>query len=75
MFALGLSMGGMTTYHLSLRNPNLFEGTILMAPALKNAVGGFTVGVLSALKKIMPDSLKLMKPMSGIATRNPTVTK
>ena len=54
MFALGLSMGGMTTYHLSLRDPTLFEGTILMAPALKNAVNGFLVGVTSVLKKLLP---------------------
>jgi acylglycerol lipase len=48
-FALGLSMGGMTAYHLTLEDPNLFDGVILMAPALKNIVGGFLLGTTATL--------------------------
>jgi acylglycerol lipase len=33
-FLAGLSMGGMTSYRLSLENPEKFAGTILMAPAI-----------------------------------------
>jgi len=31
---MGLSLGGATAYHLVLRNKQLFDGTVLMAPAL-----------------------------------------
>ena len=33
-FLAGLSMGGMTSYRLSLEQPNRFAGAILMAPAI-----------------------------------------
>jgi predicted esterase len=32
-------MGGMTSYYLTLNTPNLFDGAILMAPAIKNSLG------------------------------------
>lgn len=38
LFGVGLSLGGATAYHLSLRHKNLFDGTVLMAPALKPSV-------------------------------------
>ena len=48
-FALGLSMGGMTAYYLTLQNPKLFDGAILMAPALKNIIGGSIVKLTGIL--------------------------
>ena len=74
-FALGLSMGGMTSYHLSLEDPNLFDGVVLMAPALKNTVGGFVLGLASGLSKILPQKSKLTKPVFGLAAKNPTITE
>jgi acylglycerol lipase len=34
IFGVGLSLGGATAYHLSLKHKELFTGTVLMAPAL-----------------------------------------
>lgn len=34
LFGVGLSLGGAIAYHLSLKQKNLFDGTVLMAPAL-----------------------------------------
>jgi acylglycerol lipase len=33
-FSMGLSMGGMATYYLTLQNPKLFAGAVMMAPAI-----------------------------------------
>ena len=73
-FALGLSFGGLTSYHLSLKNPKLFDGVILMAPALKNNVGGFLVKLSDVLSWMLPKKLRLIKPIYGRATSNPTIT-
>lgn len=74
-FALGLSMGGMTSYHLSLENPNLFDGVILMAPALKNQIGGFLINLTGALSSVLPKKSKLTKPVYGKASKNPAITE
>jgi len=34
LFAFGLSLGGSTSYLLTLKHPQLFDGAILQAPAL-----------------------------------------
>lgn len=68
-------MGGMSTYYLTLRYPKLFRGAILMAPALKNQVGDFVVGLASVLKKVLPENTKLTKPIYGMASRNPQITE
>lgn len=36
IFCLGKSMGGLSSYYLTLRHGHLFAGAILMAPAIKN---------------------------------------
>lgn len=46
-----------------------------MAPALKNSVGGFLVGLAGALKKLLPENTKLTKPIYGMASRNPQITE
>jgi acylglycerol lipase len=33
-FSMGLSMGGMATYYLTLNYPNLFTGAVMMSPAI-----------------------------------------
>ena len=43
----------------------------MMAPALKNTVGSFVVGLAGALKKILPQKMRLTKPIYGLASRNP----
>lgn len=53
-FPMGLSMGGLTTYYLTLKHPELFEGAIMMAPAIKNHVSDFVVGLAGIFKKILP---------------------
>jgi alpha-beta hydrolase superfamily lysophospholipase len=73
-FCLGLSMGGMTTYYLTLKYKYLFEGAIMMAPAIKNNIGGFLVTMVKAIGSILPGGMKLMKPIYGKASRNPKIT-
>lgn len=68
-------MGGMTTYHLTLKYKYLFEGAIMMAPAIKNNIGGFLLGFAKTLASILPKKMKLMKPIYGRAARNPKVTE
>jgi acylglycerol lipase len=68
-------MGGMTTYYLTLRYKYLFEGAIMMAPAIKNNVSGFLVGVTNTLASILGKKTKLMKPIYGRASRNPKITE
>jgi hypothetical protein len=47
----------------------------MMAPAIKNSIGGFLVGFTKTLASILPKKLKLMKPIYGKAARNPKVTE
>ncbi len=47
-------MGGLTAYRLSLFNSDIFEGVILMAPAIKNELSTFVVVASSCLKFILP---------------------
>ena len=68
-------MGGMTSYYLSLEDPKLFDGVILMAPALKNLVGGFLTGAARVLTSILPKKSRLIKPIYGRAAKNPTITE
>jgi hypothetical protein len=65
----------MTTYYLTLKYPQFFEGAIMMAPALKNQVGDFLVGLTSVLKKVLPENMRLSKPIYGMATKNPQITE
>lgn len=64
-------MGGMTSYYITLQNPKLFDGAILMAPAMKNSVGNKVVKLTKVLNKILPDKTRLTKPVYGKATKNP----
>ena len=73
-FCLGLSMGGLASYYLTLGHPEKFKGAILMAPALKNSVGSALVGLTGFLKKLLPEDAKLIKPIYGRASRNPAIT-
>lgn len=68
-------MGGMCCYFLALRNKTLFNGVVLMAPALKNIVGGTLVNLVIGIASLLPKSVRLIKPPRGQATRNPKVTE
>ena len=46
----------------------------MMAPAIKNNVGGFLVSLTKTLGSILPKKMKLMKPIYGKASRNPQIT-
>ncbi len=46
----------------------------MMAPALKNQVNGFVVGLSSVLKKLLPEDMRLTKPIYGMASKNPQIT-
>jgi acylglycerol lipase len=74
-FALGLSLGGMTIYYLTLDNPNLFDGVVLMAPALKASFGTKVVKFAKVLGSILPNKMRLAKPVYGKATKNPVITE
>lgn len=52
----------------------MFDGVILMAPALKNSVNGFLVGLTGLISKILPKKTPLAKPIYGKATSNPQIT-
>ncbi len=67
-------MGGLASYYLSLTHPDMFQGAILMAPALKNQIGGFLVGLSTCLKSLLPEHTKLTGPVYGKASRNPAIT-
>jgi acylglycerol lipase len=75
MFATGLSMGGMTTYFLALRDKAMFKGVVLMAPSLKNIHGGTLVGMVIGIASLLPKSFRLITPPRGMAARNPKITE
>ena len=75
-FGMGLSMGGMTVYHLSLRYKDLFKGVIMMAPAIKNIVDGYLVSLVKGISSIFHKKFKIpIKQPRGQATRNPAITE
>ena len=67
-------MGGLTAYHLSLADPKIFDGVILMAPALMNQIGGMLLGLAKTFSKLLPEKMRLTKPVYGRASRNPNIT-
>jgi acylglycerol lipase len=46
-----------------------------MAPALMNQLGDFVVGLASVLKKVLPENMRLTKPIYGMASKNPRITE
>jgi esterase/lipase len=52
LFFLGLSLGGLTSFLLSFKLK--VDGIILMAPALKPAVGKFLVGLANVVGWMLP---------------------
>lgn len=74
VFAMGLSMGGMTCYYLSLRYPHLFKGVILMAPAIKNIIGGTFIGIVTGISRFLPNMTRLIRPPRGQCAKNPKIT-
>jgi hypothetical protein len=48
-------MGGLTSYILSYENPELYSGTIMMAPALTNPLNFFASFLINSLGSIFPN--------------------
>lgn len=67
-------MGGMTLYHLTLIYPHLLDGVVLMAPALMHSFSSGLASVAKFAGKILPDKMKLFKPIYGQASKNPQIT-
>jgi acylglycerol lipase len=64
IFASGLSLGGMTAYHLALRHPEWFAGALLLAPAIVPSMQHRTnirllKNVVGFLQYVMPTNLRV----------------
>ncbi len=73
VFLLGESMGGLIAYDLAGRNPGLFAGAILIAPAFKNGMK-FRLSDYIKLVLFLPFNPKLLINVpftSTMATRDP----
>ena len=66
-------MGGLTTYHLTLTHAHLFEGAILLAPAIKSIFNIWLKRTANVLKAILPEKTRLTKPVNGFGTINPAI--
>jgi hypothetical protein len=67
-------MGGLTSYFLGLRYKELFQGIILMAPAIRSQFNKGITTLLRGMVRVMPVSTKLVPLRYGVATRNPEVS-
>ena len=70
---MGLSMGGLTTYYLTLTHAHLFSGAILLAPAIKNMASFLEVQAAKLLKSILPEQTRMIEPTGGVGSRNPKI--
>jgi len=73
IFLLGESMGGLIAYDLAGRNPEMFAGVVLIAPAFKNGMK-FRLSDYIKLVLFLPFNPKLMIDLpftSEMATRDP----
>ena len=66
-------MGGLTSYHLTLNESQLFEGAILMAPAFKLHIGRCITGIGNFFRFILPENTRLTRPYEGRSHRNPLI--
>ncbi|EGR28729.1 hypothetical protein IMG5_169260 [Ichthyophthirius multifiliis] len=74
-FLAGLSMGGMTSYRLSLENPELFAGAILMAPAIQHNQSKLILGFVNLMVYILPDWHIFGHKNEGTCHKSPLMTK
>ena len=70
---MGLSMGGLTTYYLTLTHAHLFSGAILLAPAIKNNASFLDIQAIKLFKVILPEQTKMFEPSGGVGSRNPKI--
>ena len=66
LYGVGLSLGGAVAYHLSLKNRQMFNGTVLMAPALKPSMQheqyhNFLLHLASFAEAVLPSELRIKK--------------
>lgn len=73
LFCLGLSMGGLSAYLLTLTHSHLFEGAIIMAPAFKSHFGWKSALCIRMLAAILPEKTRLIRSFAGRSERNPTI--
>jgi acylglycerol lipase len=76
LFVSGLSLGGLTAYHMSLRHPELFKGAVLLAPALMPSIQHsnkiqMLISFLQILGFLLPNNMKLAKVEPDKITRHP----
>ena len=76
VFAAGLSLGGLTAYHLSLKNKDMFKGSILLAPALAPKMEHVKplsklVNALNLLEFFLPEQVQLFKVNCADLSKNP----
>jgi len=63
-------MGGLVTYKLTLENPNICQGAIMFAPALKSFAGTFMRGLGLCLGAVIP-RVKTAKPNRAKNCKDP----
>lgn len=73
LFCLGLSMGGLTCYHISLTHRHLFEGSILMAPAFKNLAPKWKVEIFKVIESILPKKSRVIPQSKTVGSKNPAI--
>ena len=66
-------MGGLTTYHLTLTHAHLFNGAIMLAPAIKNIANSWFLRTAKVLKALLPEKTRLTKPENKSGSRNPKI--
>ena len=66
-------MGGLTTYHLTLTHAHLFNGAIMLAPAIKNISNSWLLRTAKVLKALLPEKTRLTKPTNKEGSRNPKI--
>jgi acylglycerol lipase len=75
MFCLGMSLGGLSTYFLTLTHAHLFEGAILMAPALRTSSSKVIMQLTRFLYYFLPEWFVVAQPGVGYSNRNLNVVE
>ena len=74
LFCLGLSMGALTGYLLSLSHRELFAGSIMMAPALRNLAPGWRKTAIKIFRMILPQKIRFAPQARSLGNKNPGIS-
>jgi alpha-beta hydrolase superfamily lysophospholipase len=74
LFCLGLSMGALTGYLLSLKHRELFSGSIMMAPAFKNLAPGWRKMTIKIFRVILPQKIRFAPQARSLGNKNPGIS-